>query len=914
MRYSAAMRFLVLMVTLAGALAFAQTPQIDIPYQKFTLDNGLTVIVHEDHKAPIVAVNVWYHVGSKNERAGKTGFAHLYEHLMFGGSENAKGSYIQAMERAGATDLNGTTNNDRTNYFENIPTTALDFALFMESDRMGHFINAFDKATLDLQRGVVQNEKRQDDNQPYFIAYELIPSATYPAEHPYSWPVIGSMDDLNAASLDDVKAWFRTYYGPSNATIVLAGDIDVQTAREKVTRYFGDIPAGPPVAHVDSWPAKMTGTHRQTVQDRVPQAKIFKLWNVPGFGNADLDYLDLTSDILSKGKVSRLYKRLVYTDQLATDVAAYVDVNEIGSQFHIEATLRPGKDMAKLEKAIDEELTRLLTEGPMPEELKRVQTQYTANFLRGVERIGGFGGKSDLLAQAQVFAGDPSYLFKTSFNRHAQATPARVKAAASRWLSDGAYVLTVVPFPEYSAGNGSVDRSKAPSAGTVTDLKLPKLERATLPNGMKIVLAERHNVPLVNFWLIEDAGYAADGDKPGISSLTSQMLVFGTKTKSALEIDEQIESLGARFNPGANIDLSTIEMSALKSNLDPSLALLADITMHPSFPASDFVRVQKERLADIEQEKVEPTSMALRVLPPLLYGKGHAYGVPYTGTGTEASVSKLTPADLAKFHSTWYTPGNTTLIVVGDTTMKDISARIERAFAGWEGGKAPAKNLARVAPASKPRVYIIDRPGSEQSVIMTGLIAPPKTDASDVPLQIMNVILGGTFGARLNMNLREDKHYSYGAQTILLTARGQRPYISYAPVQTDKTKESLTEMLKEFRGITGPQPITAKELSDAQANQTLSLPGARETIEQVGGSVSRIVQMGLPDDYYQAYAGKVMELGTTAVTEAAKSFIHPEQLVWVVVGDRSKIEAGIRELNLGDLEILDADGNAKAGK
>src|SRR5262252_9149520 len=297
----------LLLITCQALLA--QAVDIDIPYQKFVLKNGLTLLVHEDHKAPIVAVNVWYHVGSKNEKPGKTGFAHLYEHLMFGGSENAKGSYIQAMERAGATDLNGTTNNDRTNYFENVPTTALDFPLFMESDRMGHFINAFDKATLDLQRGVVQNEKRQDDNQPYFIAYELMPSATYPAQHPYSWPVIGSMDDLNAASLEDVKGWFRTYYGPSNATIVLAGDVDVQPAREKVTRYFGDIPAGPPVAHVETWPAKMTGTHRQIVQDRVPQARIYKIWNVPGFGTADLDYLDLTSDILSKGKVSRLYKR-----------------------------------------------------------------------------------------------------------------------------------------------------------------------------------------------------------------------------------------------------------------------------------------------------------------------------------------------------------------------------------------------------------------------------------------------------------------------------------------------------------------------------------------------------------------------------------------------------------------------------
>jgi len=781
----------------------------------------------------------------------------------------------------------------------------------MESDRMGHFINAFDKATLDLQRGVVQNEKRQDDNQPYFIAYELMPSATYPAEHPYSWPVIGSMEDLNAASLEDVKNWFRTYYGPSNATIVLAGDIDVKTAKEKMTRYFGDIPAGPPVAHVETWPAKMTGTHRQVVQDRVPQARIYKIWNVPGFGTADLDYLDLTSDILSKGKVSRLYKRLVYTDQLATDVSAYVDVNEIGSQFHIEVTLRPGKDMAKLERAIDEEVSRLLTEGPTLAELKRVQTQYTSNFMRGAERIGGFGGKSDLLAQAQVFAGDPSYLFKTSFNRHVQATPARVKAADNRWLSDGVYVLEVNPFPEYTEAKSGVDRSKTPSTGTVTDLKLPKLQRATLSNGMKIVLAERHNLPLVNFWLLENAGYSADGAKLGIASLTSQMLPFGTKTKSALEIDEQIESLGAQLRPYSNIDLSAVQLSALKANLDPSLALFADIVMNPSFPASDFARVQKERLAEIQQEKVEPTDMALRVLPPLLYGTGHAYGVPYTGTGTEASVTKLTPEDLAKFHTTWYTPENTTLIVVGDTTLKDVTPRIERAFMAWQGGKAPAKNLARVSPPTKPRVYIIDRPGSEQSLIMTGLIAPAKSEQSDVPLQIMNVILGGTFGARLNMNLREDKHYSYGAQTILLTAGAQRPYISYAPVQTDKTKESIVEMMKEFSGITGPQPITAKELSDAQANQTLSLPGARETIDQVGNSISRIIQMGLPDDYYQAYAGKVMELRASEVSDAAKSFIRPEQMVWVVVGDRAKIEAGVRELNIGDVEILDADGNKK---
>ena len=272
--------------------AFAQTAGIDIPFQKFVLDNGLTVIVHEDHKAPIVAVNIWYHVGSKNEKPGKTGFAHLFEHLMFGGSENFHGRYIDAMERVGATDLNGTTNNDRTNYFEDVPTSALDYTLWLESDRMGHLLGSFDQKTLDLQRGVVQNEKRQGENQPYGVTEQLITENTYPAGHPYSWTVIGSMDDLNAASMSDVKEWFRTYYGPSNAVLVVAGDIDFNTAKEKVEKYFGDIPAGPPIGKQEAWVAKMTGTHRGTVQDRVPQARIYKIWNVPQYGTADADYLD----------------------------------------------------------------------------------------------------------------------------------------------------------------------------------------------------------------------------------------------------------------------------------------------------------------------------------------------------------------------------------------------------------------------------------------------------------------------------------------------------------------------------------------------------------------------------------------------------------------------------------------------
>lgn len=579
----------------------AQSKDIDIPFQQFVLDNGLTVIVHEDHKAPIVAINTWYHVGSKNEKLGKTGFAHLFEHLMFGGSEHSPGRYIDAMEKIGATDLNGTTNNDRTNYFENVPTSAVDYTLWMESDRMGFLLGALDQKTLDLQRGVVQNEKRQGENQPYAVAFQLITQNTYPVGHPYSWTVIGDMADLNAASMDDVKEWFRTYYGPSNVTIVLAGDIDLKTAKEKVEKYFGNIPPGPPVAHQEAWIAKMTGTHRQIVQDRVPQARVYKVWNVPQYGTADADYLDLVSDVLSSGKSSRFYKRLVYDDQIATNANAFVSASEIAGQFRIQASAKPGGNLAQVEKELDEELAKLLKDGPTAEELARAKAQHEANFVRGIERIGGFGGKSDRLAQSQTYLGNPD-AYKISSRRIQEATEEEVKAAANRWLSDGVYVLEVHPFPPYKAAATGADRSKAPEIGTSPGLKLPKLERATLSNGLKVILAERHEVPLVTFWLNIDAGYAADQSAtPGTSSMTMALLNGGTKTRTALQISDQQALLGAQIGAGSDLDMSVVRLSALKSRLDPSLELYADVILNPAFPEEDFKRQQRQQLAGIER-------------------------------------------------------------------------------------------------------------------------------------------------------------------------------------------------------------------------------------------------------------------------------------------------------------------------
>ncbi|MGE5231523.1 MAG: M16 family metallopeptidase, partial [Deltaproteobacteria bacterium] len=699
-----------------AAPAGTRQPPIDIPFTRFVLKNGLTLIVHEDHKAPIVAVNVWYHVGSKNERPGRTGFAHLFEHLMFQGTEDYKGEFFTPFEQVGVTDQNGTTNNDRTNYFENVPTNALDIALWMESDRMGHLLGAIDQARLDEQRGVVQNEKREDENEPYGKVWDFLTPRLYPANHPYSWTVIGSMNDLNAAKLDDVKEWFQTYYGAANAVIVIAGDITPEAAREKVEHYFGDIPSGPPVARQEAWIAKRTGHERGSMEDRVPQARLYRVWNVPGWGTADATYLNLASDVLSSGKTSRLYKRLVYDDQIATGVSAYIEAREIGGLFVVEATARPGDDLTKVERAVDEELGRFLRTGPTAAELARVKTQYRAGFIRGIERIGGFGGKSDVLAQGEVFAGRPD-AYKATLARVAAATPADLLGAAKRWLTDGDYTLAVRPFPQYRTAATGADRSRLPEPGPPVTATFPTVERATLSNGLKVVLAARRSIPQVRLDLVFDAGFAADqSGLPGTASMAFAMLDEGTTTRTSLEISETLQRLGANLGTFSRLDYSTVSLEALKENLDPSLALFADVVLHPSFPPADFDRIKKQQLAAIEREKAEPVSMAFRVLPGLLYGPGHAYAVPWTGTGTEESASWITLSDVRKFHDAWFRPNHATLIVTGATTMAEILPKLERLFAGWKPGDIPAKNIGDVPAPSRPAVYLIDRPGALQSV------------------------------------------------------------------------------------------------------------------------------------------------------------------------------------------------------
>jgi zinc protease len=900
-----------IMILAAGnSLAAADAAgKINIPFQRFVLDNGLTLIVHEDHKAPIVAFNVWYHVGSKNEKPGRTGFAHLFEHLMFNGSENYNDDYFKPMQKIGATDLNGTTNEDRTNYFENVPTPAFDLALWLESDRMGHLQGAITQAKLDEQRGVVQNEKRQYDNEPYSVAEELIAKACFPAGHPYSWTVIGSMEDLSAAKLDDVHQWFTSYYGPNNAVIAIAGDIDAPTALAKVKQFFGDIPPSPPIARHEAWVARRSGEQRQVVEDRVPQTRITKIWNVPQAFTEENDRLALVAQLLGSGKTSRLYKRLVYDDQIATDISVYLDNREIAALFTIQADVKPGVEAAQVEKSVNEELRRFLAAGPDEKELEKVRMQYLARFIRGSERIGGFGGKSDILARSQVLGGSPD-AYRRSLKNIAAATPALLKAAAGDWLADGVYTLEIRPYPQLAAGKSSVDRSKMPDPGAAPEVKFPDFQRFTLENGLKVILAERHSVPLVRLDLVLDAGYATDRSAiPGTAELAMSMLDEGTTKRTAMQISEELALLGASLGTGSDLDMSYVTLSALKNKLDAALDIYADVLLDPRFPEADFQRMQKLQIAQIQQEKSSPFTMALRVFPKLLYGAGHAYSNPFSGSGYEDTVSKLTRKDLVSFHQTWFKPDHATLVIVGDATVAEMKPKLEKLFKGWSGGPIPQKNIAEVPLLAKPVVYIIDKPSSPQSVVIAGQLAPPSADPDRIAIETMNFILGGDFVSRLNMNIREEKHWSYGAGSFLTGARAQQPFIAYAPVQADKTKETMEEIRKELEGILGKKPITADEYGNAKKSQTLQLPGLWETMAAVEQSLVEMVRYGLPDDYYRLYPQRVLQLQIEDLNRAAKKVIHPASILWLVVGDRAAIEPKIRELGFGEVFVIDSDGN-----
>ena len=887
-------------------------PEIDIPFEKFVLDNGLRVIVHEDHKAPIVAVSIWYHVGSKDEPKGRTGFAHLFEHIMFEGSENYNDRFSKPLEQVGATELNGTTWFDRTNYFENVPTPAVDLALFLESDRMGHLLGVVTQEKLDQERGVVQNEKREGDNQPYGLVYYRVLEGLFPEGHPYRHETIGSMEDLDAATVEDVHEWFKQYYGAANTVLVLAGDITPARGRELAEKYFGDIPPGPPLKKMKSWvPDRVADTH-EVMYDQVPQIRSYQNWAVPGRTERDRALLELAAYILGDGKNSRLYQSLIHETQHAVSLSVDVQAEELSSIFSIDTTLRPGAELLEVNEIIDAELARFIKQGPGQVELDRARTKINASVIRGLEQVGGFSGKAATLAEGELYDGDPGFL-NTLLGWINDATTEEVRDAAARWLADGRYQIDVLPNEEFAASGQGVDRTKGlPAVGELPALEFPAVQRAQLKNGMPVVLAERHAVPVVNISIQFDAGYAADaGRKLGTASFALGMLDESTENRSALEVDAEAESLGAVISTGSNLDMSMAFVSALKARLAPSIDLFADVVRNPAFVPEEMERMRVRRVAAVQQEKNQPVGIALRTLPPLLYGKEHAYGIPLTGSGTEQTNQEITRDDLLQFHRDWLRPDNATVFVVGDTTMDEVMPMLEEALGDWKAPRSavPEKSIGEVQLPGHARLLLVDKPGSPQSLILAAHVAPPTGVENNIAIETMNDVIGGTYSARVNQNLRVDKHWSYGAYTFMPSARGQRPWMVYAPVQTDRTADSVRELQTEFEQFLSTRPTSEDELQKVVRNNSFSLPGQYETNAAVLDSLLNNDRFGRPDEYVASLKGRYDALRLESIQAAAEEVIHPGQLTWVIVGDSAQIRASLEALKLAPVELMDADGN-----
>jgi zinc protease len=884
-------------------------PELNLDYEVFTLDNGLTVVVHEDRKAPVVAVSIWYHVGSKNEPEGKTGFAHLFEHLMFNGSENYDGEWFEPLQRVGATSLNGTTWLDRTNYFQTVPTPAVDLVLWMESDRMGHLLGAVTQEKLDNQRGVVQNEKRQGDNQPYGRVNYNLYEGLFPPGHPYRHSTIGSMEDLDAASLEDVHEWFRNYYGPNNALIALVGDIDAATALEKVERFFGDIPAGPEVDAFETWiPERAINTH-EVQYDEVPAVLANRAWAVPGRNTRERALLDLAAAVLGRGRNSRLYLDLIYNRQVATSVNVGVTPFELASVFDLSVTLNPGQPAGIATEAVDRIIAEFLEEGPTEDELDRVVTSINAGTVRGLEQV---NGKADVLAQGQLYAGNPLFI-EQYLDWINAATPEDVRAAAEAYLGDGWHQVDVQPVGDYVTSTDGVDRSSGlPAPPTeMPTLTFPEIHTDTLSNGIRVVLAERHAVPIVALSLQFDAGYAADaGGKLGVASFAMSMLDTGTETRSALEIAAESERLGANISANSTLDSSSVSLNSLVSELDGSIRLWADIIRNPVFADDEIERLRGRWIANISQEKAQPVSLALRLLPPALYGPDHAYGVPFTGSGTADSITSIERDDLIAFQEQWLRPDNATVFVAGDTTLDEIVPLLEQAFRGWNAPRSepPQKNVVDVPLPSVPRLIVIDKPGSPQSLILAGHLAPGLGTENDLAIEAMNDVLGGSFTARVNMNLREDKGWSYGAQTLFQNATGQRPFLVYAPVQTDRTGDSIRELIAELGAIKDDRPIETDELSRVIAGSMRELPGQFQTVNAVLGSLISSARYGRPLDYAARLTERYEALRLPDLQGAAEAIVSPQSLTWLVVGDLDEIREQLEGLNLAPIEIWNDEG------
>ena len=888
---------------------------VKIPHSSFQLANGLTVLVHEDHKAPVIGLATWYNAGSKDEVAGKTGFAHLFEHLMFNGSENLPQDYFKYLQQIGATDYNGTTDNDRTNFFETVPTAALERALFMESDRMGHLLGVVSQKVLDNQRSVVQNEKRQGDNEPGGLVFEQVVANLFPEGHPYHHTVIGSMADLDHASLADVANWFRTRYGPNNAVLVLAGDIDPATARPLVEKYFGSIPRGPVNNPARAIVPTLPAPKSLVLKDRVATTTVSRYWAVPGLLDPDLVALDVGGSALGGLARSRFDKVLVKGEQLAVSASAGMYPMQRVGIFFVQASVKPGVDPAKVEARLDQLVAQMIAEGPAPDEVERAALSTVGSRIRDLEDVGGFGGKAVTLAEGQTLAHDSDF-YARNLAQYASITPAKIQDAMRRWLTRPALSLRLEPgdrpvYAETKAVKATGAKAKAtaavpgakrplPPLNAFAPLDFPTIVHTRLSNGIAVDYAQRGAVPITQLALSFDAGTAADSPAArGLQALSLGMLDEGTETLSSQAFAEARERLGAEIGSGASLDRSTVSLSALSANLAPSLALLADVVRRPAYAPAELERVRAQALTGIEQMRKDPQGIASRALPALLYGSDHPYAV--LPGGDEAIVRGASRDQLLAFRDRWFRPDNLKIYLVSDRPLAEVQPLLEAQFGTWAAPTVPKgiKQFAGVVAATGPsRIVLIDRPGSPQSYIAAAEVTPVDPRADVIAVFSANDVLGGNFLSRLNMDLREEKGWSYGVSGSLSLNQHAVPYTIVAPVQANQTGPAIAELIAQVNAFLTTKGVSREELDRTVAKSINQLPGQFESAESVLGAMMRNDLLGRPDDYYERVADKYRVLNVAALDRAIRAAVDPRRLVWVVVGDAKTVRPQLDKIGL----------------
>lgn len=893
----------------------------DVPkivFEKYTLPNGLQVILHVDRKLPMVHVNNWYHVGSKNERVGRTGFAHLFEHMMFEGSKDANGKYFGFIEKAGANlfqgGVNGTTSEDRTNYFETVPSANLEYVLWLESDRLATLTDVLTKEKLDNERDIVKNERRQGlENQPYGRAFMLMTENVFPTGHPYAHTVIGSHEDLTAASVDDVKDFFHTYYTPNNLSLAITGDFDPAEAKRLIAKYFGPIPPGPPLDRPKHWVAELNGEKILDVKDHIPQERTYFAWPAPAFfdpGDADLDLVSL---ILTDGLSARLNKTLVYEKQICSDAVSFENGAEIAGYFVVWVTARQDASLAQAEQITKEEISKLAKEGPTEEELNRAKTKWEFQYLAGLERIGGFGGKADQLNTYNVFLGDPDK-FAADVERHRAVTAESLRSAVAKWLDTrNRVVVRFHPETAQADEQAKVDRTNVPALGADRAFQAPEVRTAKLENGIQIFAVERKDLPKVSVLLgVRAASISDPQGKEGVASLSLDVMKRGTTSKKALEIDDALGNLGTSFDASVGTESATIGFEVLKRNLKPAMAVLADVARNPSFPEDELERARKLRLADLAQAENSPGAISARLMPMLAYGKNHPYGRPTAGY--PATVEKVSREDLAKFHDTYWKPGGSALVFVGDITIAEATELAKENFGTWKGTAPASAALPPPQPMGTGKVFLVNRPNAAQTAVALILPGPARIADDYYALSLANTVWGGAAGARLGMNIREEKGYSYGVFSFPAAHSKYGIWDARGGVQTNKTKESVVEFEKELKYIAGEKPVSDKELTDAKHNRVRGYAQGFESVGQVAGSIEQLWALGLPITELQREPDELSKATLAMVNAAAQKYAKPSGATLLLVGDLSKIESGVRELNLGDVVVLDAQGNPAGTK